>query len=255
MQSNNYNIDAELEQILLTEGWLDNVPRLASVGGLAAALAFGSPAQAKPVKVSNVKHSVAAAPQSAKPKAKPAIKPSAIKPSANKEVKPSNISTGSMFDYISQWEGLRTKVYKDHVGNPTIGIGHYLDGSENDRNIINTLFGGSVNYDSLLKGSQTLTKDQVEKLFNVDVKIKEKLASKLIPDYNSFDKNTKNAIVNALYRGDLGPKTIKLINAKDWKSAAAEYLNHSNAKSGPEQVKRRMKTNAALLYKNASKAV
>ena len=240
MQSHNHNIDAELEQILLTEGWLDNVPRLASVGGLAAALAFGNPAQAKatkPVSVSNIKHSPVAAQQTTKPAAKPL-----------------NISTGSMFDYISQWEGLRTKVYKDHVGNPTIGIGHYLDGSETDRNLIKTLFGGKVNYDALLNGTQSLTKDQVEKLFNVDVKIKEKLASKRIPDYSSFDQNTKNAIVNALYRGDLGPKTIKLINAKDWKGAAAEYLNHSNAKSGPEQVKRRMKTNAALLYKNAQKA-
>jgi len=249
MQSNNYNIDAELEQILLTEGWFGNVPRLASVGGLAAALAF-NPTQAKPVNVSTVKHSVAADLQSTKPKSTPTVTPS-----TSKEVKPSNISTRSMFDYISQWEGLKTKVYKDHVGNPTIGIGHYLDGSETDRNIIKTIFGGSVDYDSLLKGSQTLTKDQVEKLFNVDVKIKEKLASKLIPDYNSFDKNTKNAIVNALYRGDLGQKTIKLINAKDWKKAAAEYFNHSNAKSGPDQVKRRMKTNAALLYKNASKSL
>lgn len=237
MQADNYNHEMEVEQILLTEGWLQNVPRLASVGGLAAALAFGNTANAKSTKtvnVSNVKQSTAAAPQSTKP-----------------ETKSPNISTGSMFDYISQWEGLRTKVYKDHAGNPTIGIGHYLDDSETDRNIIKTLFGGKINYDDLLIGKQSLTKDQVEKLFSVDVKVKEKLAAKRIPDYNRFDQNTKNAIVNALYRGDLGPKTIKLINAKDWKAAAIEYLNHPNAKTGPEQIKRRMKTNAAFLYKNA----
>jgi len=248
MQSNEYNIDSELEHVLLTEGWLDSVPRLASVGGLAAAMTFSGNAQAKPAKpinVSTVKHSVSATPQSAKPKSPPP---------ASKETNSSNISTVSMFDYISQWEGLRTKMYKDHAGYTTIGIGHHLNGSESDRNLIKSLFGGSVDYDALLNGSQTLTKDQVEKLFNVDVKIKEKLASKLIPDYARFDKPTQNAIVNALYRGDLGPKTIKLINAKEWKRAAAEYLNHSNAKSGPEQVKRRMKTNAALFYRNASKS-
>lgn len=233
MQDNIHINEAELEQILLTEGWLQNVPRLASIGGLAAALAFDNQAQAKSANV------------------RTAAIPQAIKTVS----KPSTVSTGSMFDYISQWEGLRTKVYKDHVGNPTIGIGHFLDGSEADKKLIATLFGGKVNYDSLLNGSQSLTKDQVEKLFNVDVKIKEKLASKRISDYNSFDQNTKNAIVNALYRGDLGPKTINLINAKNWKAAAVEYLNHPNAKSGPEQVKRRMKTNAALLYKNAQKAV
>lgn len=228
--------EVELEQLLLTEGWLQNVPKLASVAGLGAALAFGNPAQAKstkPINVSNVKHAVAAKSATAKP---------------------TNISTGSMFDYISQWEGLRTKVYKDHAGNPTIGIGHYLNGSESDRHLIHVLFSGKVNYDALLRGEQQLTRDQVEKLFNVDVKVKEKLASKLIPDYTSFDQNTKNAIVNGLYRGDLGPKTIKLIKAKDWKSAAVEYLNHPNAKSGPEQIKRRMKTNAALFYNNAKKA-
>jgi GH24 family phage-related lysozyme (muramidase) len=240
MQRCDFINESELEQFLLVEGLLDNTRRLVSVGGLAAALAFGNPVQAKatkPVNVSNVKQSNVAAAQTTKQAAKP-----------------SNISTRSMFDYISQWEGLRTKVYKDHVGNLTIGIGHYLDGSESDRNLIKTLFGGKVNYNSLLNGSQSLTKDQVEKLFNVDVKIKEKLAAKHIPAYSTFDQNTKNAIVNALYRGDLGPKTIKLINAKDWKKAAVEYLNHPNAKSGPEQVKRRMKTNAALLYKNAQKA-
>lgn len=228
MQSTNYN--RELEQILLTEGWLQNVPRLASVGGLAAALAFGNVAQAKSTKSAKVQQNVAADSQSKKP---------------------SKISTGSMFDYISQWEGLKTKVYKDHANNPTIGIGHFLDGSEADRNLIKTIFNGTVVYDDLLTGKQSLTKDQVEKLFSVDVKIKERLATKRIPAYNTFDQNTKNAIVNALYRGDLGPKTIKLINAKDWKAAAVEYLNHPNAKSGPEQIKRRMKTNAALLYKNA----
>lgn len=244
MQDNINNInEAELEQMLLTEGWFQDVPKLASVGGLAAALAFGNPAQAKatkPINVSTVKQTVATAAKKT--------------PTTTTSNKPVNISTGSMFDFISQWEGLRTKVYKDHVGNPTIGIGHFLNGSEADRHLIATLFGGKVNYDDLLSGKQQLTKDQVEKLFNVDIKVKEKLASKLIPDYSSFDQNTKNAIVNGLFRGDLGPKTIKLIKAKDWKSAAVEYLNHPNAKSGPEQVKRRMKTNAALFYNNAKKS-
>lgn len=245
-QINNIN-EAEFEQILLTEGWFQNVPKLASVAGLGAALAFGNPAQAKatkPINVSTVKHTVAA-------------KTSTSKPTTDKSTtnKTPSVSGGSMFDYIAQWEGLRTKVYKDHVGNPTIGIGHFLNNSEADRNLINSLFGGKVNYDDLLSGKQELTKDQVQKLFNVDVKIKEKLASKLIPDYDKLDQSTKNAIINGLYRGDLGKKTIKLINDKNWIAAANEYLNHKNVKSGPDQVKRRMKTNAALLYKNSKSSV
>jgi hypothetical protein len=42
----------------------------------------------------------------------------------------------------------------------------------------------------------------------------------------------------------LGPKTIGLINSGKWDSVAKEYLDHKNAKSGPEQIKRRMNTNA-----------
>ena len=34
------------------------------------------------------------------------------------------------------------------------------------------------------------------------------------------------------------------MNSGNWNSAAKEYLNHKNAKSGPEQIKRRMNTNA-----------
>jgi hypothetical protein len=117
MQDDNHICESEIKQILITEGWLQNVPRLASVGGLAAALTFSGPAQAKSTKNTNVR---------------------AVQPVA--KTKSSKVSTDSLFDYISQWEGLRTKMYKDHAGNPTIGIGHYLNGSEADRKLINAIF-------------------------------------------------------------------------------------------------------------------
>jgi GH24 family phage-related lysozyme (muramidase) len=78
----------------------------------------------------------------------------------------------------------------------------------------------------------------------MDVKIKEKLASKKISNFTSLPIYVKNAVINALYRGDIGPKTIGLINSGDWANATKEYLNHKNAKSGPSQIQRRMKTNA-----------
>ncbi len=147
-------------------------------------------------------------------------------------------------DYISHWEGKRDKVYNDSEGKPTIGIGHYLNGSEQDRNLFKSLFGNAVDYNKVLNGQQKLSSDQIEKLFNVDVKIKEKLASSNISNFNSLPVTVKNAIINALYRGDLGPKTIALMNSGKWDSVAKEYLDHKNAKSGPEQIKRRMNTNA-----------
>jgi len=147
-------------------------------------------------------------------------------------------------DYISHWEGSKDVVYNDIEGKPTIGIGHYLNNSQEDRKLFKTLFGDIVNYDKILNGQQKLSTDQIEKLFNVDVKIKEKLASNKISNFNTLPISVKNAIINALYRGDLGPKTIAFMNSGKWDSAAKEYLNHKNAKSGPEQIKKRMNTNA-----------
>lgn len=147
-------------------------------------------------------------------------------------------------DYIGQWEGKRNTMYLDTEKKPTIGIGHYLTNTQQDRDLFKALFGNAVNYDSILKGKQKLTDDQIEKLFNVDVKVKEKLASNKISNFSSFPQYVKNAIINAFYRGDMGPKTIKLMNSGNWSAAAKEYLNHQNARSGPDQIQRRMKTNA-----------
>jgi hypothetical protein len=58
MQDNEQNLEVELDKIIIADGWIQNVPKLASIGGLAAALAFGNTAQAKgtkPVNVSNTK--------------------------------------------------------------------------------------------------------------------------------------------------------------------------------------------------------
>jgi len=151
---------------------------------------------------------------------------------------------GKMSDYIANWEGKKNKVYKDTSNLPTIGIGHYLTNDEQDRKLFKSLFGDTVNYDKILNGTQTLDDDQVEKLFNVDVKIKEKLAGKKISGFGSLPQYIKNAIISGLYRGDLGPKTIGFINSGDWNKASVEYLNHKNAKTGPSQIQRRMKTNA-----------
>jgi GH24 family phage-related lysozyme (muramidase) len=147
-------------------------------------------------------------------------------------------------DYVGHWEGKKDTVYKDSAGLPTIGIGHYLNNSQEDRQLFKALFGDTVNYDKVLNGQQKLTDDQIEKLFNMDVKIKEKLASKKISNFTSLPIYVKNAVINALYRGDIGPKTIGLMNSGDWTNATKEYLNHKNAKSGPSQIQRRMKTNA-----------
>jgi len=151
---------------------------------------------------------------------------------------------GRLSDYIGHWEGKKYKQYKDSSNLPTVGIGHYLTNTKEDRDLFKSLFGSAVDYDKVLNGKQSLDDNQIEKLFNVDVKIKEKLANKKIGKFIGLPQYIKNAIINALYRGDLGPATVTLINNGDWEGASKEYLNHTNARSGPDQIKRRMKTNA-----------
>jgi len=183
--------------------------------------------------------------------AKQSVKPAITQQSSKLKSSESSLLNKKTSDYIGQWEGKRNTMYLDTEKKPTIGIGHYLTNTQQDRDLFNTLFGNDVNYDLILKGKQKLTDDQIEKLFNVDVKVKEKLASKKISNFSSFPQYVKNAIINAFYRGDMGPKTIRLMNNGDWNAAAKEYLNHQNARSGPEQIQRRMKTNALAFVQYA----
>lgn len=211
----------------LEEGWKDWV----AAGAIGLGALTGSPALA------------------AKQAVKPAITKAATKGSET------SLLNKKTSDYIGQWEGRRNTMYLDTEKKPTIGIGHYLTNTQQDRDLFKALFGNSVKYDDVLKGKQKLTDDQIEKLFNVDVKVKEKLASNKINNFTSLPQYVKNAIINAFYRGDMGPKTIKLMNSGNWGAAAKEYLNHQNARSGPDQIQRRMKTNAlafAQFAKNQS---
>lgn len=211
----------------LEEGWKDWV----AAGAIGLGALSGSPALA------------------AKQAVKPAITKAVTKGSE------ASLLNKKTSDYIGQWEGRRNTMYLDTEKKPTIGIGHYLTNTQQDRDLFKALFGNTVNYDAVLKGKQKLTDDQIEKLFNVDVKVKEKLASSKISNFTSLPQYVKNAIINAFYRGDMGPKTIKLMNSGNWGAAAKEYLNHQNARSGPDQIQRRMKTNAlafAQFAKNKS---
>jgi GH24 family phage-related lysozyme (muramidase) len=107
----------------------------------------------------------------------------------------------------------------------------------------------------LLKGedfSKGLTDEEATQLLKKDVAVKETLAKKLIPSYNKFPQYVKDGIINAMYRGDMGPKTIKLINDNQWDNVSTEYLDHTNYKSGNfPQIKKRMKDNADVFDKYA----
>lgn len=156
--------------------------------------------------------------------------------------------------YLYGHEGIRTKVYDDGVGNPTIGIGHAF-GPES-RQIFNTVFGNEVNYNNIISGRDALTNEQIWRLFEYDLERHLTRARNRFHNFDDFPSYLQLALLDSVYRGDTGPRTTALINAGKWREAAVEYLNRRDyrdrAKNNMRGIGPRMERNrdAMLRYAN-----
>jgi len=112
-----------------------------------------------------------------------------------------------------------------------------------------------------MKPGETISEPKANELLTKGITMKEDEVRRLIPNYNKFPNYVKAALMNAKYRGDLGSKTIGLINQGKWNSVSKEYLNHPNY-TNPGKfpgVVGRMKSNAdafdryAMELKNPTK--
>lgn len=106
-----------------------------------------------------------------------------------------------------------------------------------------------------LKPGAKITPAQAEQLLTKGIADHEAKARRLIPKYDTFPDEVKKAIVNAIYRGDLGPKTIGLINAGKWDKVPTQYLDHPNYTNPGKLtgVVKRMKSNANAFADYAKK--
>ena len=80
------------------------------------------------------------------------------------------------------FEGLRLSVYTDSKGIPTIGYGHNLTTG-------NSLLHCSrlgLNHQALVDGTASITKDQAEALFQLDMAVAHSDAVSLVPDLDSM---------------------------------------------------------------------
>ena len=117
-------------------------------------------------------------------------------------------------------------------GSDTIAYGHKIQPGENF--------------------SKGLTDSDALKLLEKDIDKKLKIAKSQMKKFDTFPLTVKIAVINALYRGDMGPKTMILLNQNKFADAAREYLDHREYKTtGNKGVKKRMEWNAAV-FKNAS---
>jgi GH24 family phage-related lysozyme (muramidase) len=84
----------------------------------------------------------------------------------------------------------------------------------------------------------------------------EERAARKVKGYTTMPQDLKNAVLSAVYRGDLGPKTAKLLSKGQYAAAAEEYLDHAEykkrkAKNPDDGVVKRMERNAAVMRKYA----
>jgi GH24 family phage-related lysozyme (muramidase) len=124
-------------------------------------------------------------------------------------------------NYIAGNEGYRTKVYNDGRGNLTIGIGHWI--TPEDKVLFKKLFGNVVDYDAIRSGRQSLSKEQVYVLFDYDLRKHIVRSKRVFPRFDDYPLYIRTALVDAIFRGDMGRETIRLINLGNWDAAAKEY--------------------------------
>jgi GH24 family phage-related lysozyme (muramidase) len=97
-----------------------------------------------------------------------------------------------------------------------------------------------------MKVGERISDGRANQLLELGIKKVENEVRRLIPKYDQFPRYVRMALLNAKYRADLGPATIKLINQNKWSIVSKEYLDHSNYKNPGKYpgVVKRMKSNA-----------
>ena len=153
----------------------------------------------------------------------------------------------SLKDQIGRHEGLKYKAYTDTVGKRTIGIGFNLD---DNKEMATRLFKQwKLDYDKVYNGQQQLSKEQVQKLFEITLPVAVTVAKKFV---NNFDKQpdaVKEVLINMAF--NLGnrlykfEKTKEYLEKKDYKNASKEMLKSKWAK----QVGNRAKELAKIIEK------
>lgn len=131
-------------------------------------------------------------------------------------------------------EGVRTAKYLDTKGIPTVGIGHNLGEEKASIEAFKRAFGseGESLRNAVMSGSR-LTKEQAEKLFDVDYEEHRNRTVKMIPNLDTYDPEVQSVLVSGTYRGHVSdsPTFRKLLAAGKYEEAATELLNREEYKN------------------------
>ncbi len=129
---------------------------------------------------------------------------------------------------IAADEGRKEEIYLDHLGYPTVGIGHLIKESDKE-------YGMPV--------GTRVTSDRVDELFTDDIAIVVLELAILFPDYEEFPEEVQHILLNMMFQ--MGrPRLSKFMNMRraiaecDWPKAAVEMLDSRWAKQTPNRANR-----------------
>jgi lysozyme len=127
--------------------------------------------------------------------------------------------------YIQQFEGMRTTVYIDTTGNPTIGMGTNLNNDLAKQNI--QYMGHDIN--EILVGNAAITVEDAYNLAEIDIKYILKVMPKVvgIQDFDSLPFPLKLILVDMAYNLGINGlqkfrKMIAAVNGKDYENVIVE---------------------------------
>ncbi len=171
----------------------------------------------------------------------------------NIEVKSNVFDYPDFIEHLKDVEGVKPKIYDDGAGNMTIGIGHLM--KNNDENLFKALFGNKFNYKAVLAGNP-LSPSQIDKLAAYDINIHMDRAKTRFPSFSDYPYYLQKALLDSIYRGDMGKIAAGLINSGDFKKAAIEYLNRRDYKNavrnGLAGIRPRMEANRDAMLRYAT---
>lgn len=154
--------------------------------------------------------------------------------------------TPGFIQLVKNWEN--SKDYKPGGWKPALEKWHQVPSPEGGTDSIaygHKLTSSDIASNRFVNG---ISDETANTLMLNDLKIARQKAKALVPSYESLSTSTKQALINACYRGELSntetPKTLKLMRAGQWPAAAIEYLNHDEYRSGGANIKNRMGWNA-----------
>jgi len=165
-----------------------------------------------------------------------------------------SLSTDNTFrELVKGWEGTGPMVNGMHVAYDDASPKVATKSNSSIRGTLTIGYGTTKTVYPELKPGMKISTKKAEELLTKGIVEHEAKARRLVKKFDSYPAYVRQAILNAVYRGDLGPKTAEAINSGQWSKVSGMYLDHPNYKNPGKfpGVVKRMKSNAEAFDKYA----